>query len=74
MKITRYEDAFDLIGINIGDRVKRFIKLLENEGYNERGICYAIWKSQNKIMQYKGDTRLLSILANEVRKYAFRRR
>ena len=47
MKITRYEDAFDLIGINIGDRVKRFIKLLENEGYNERGICYAIWKSQS---------------------------
>lgn len=73
MKIAKYAEAFDIIGVSMGDKVKNFIKALEAEGYYEKSICYAIWRGQEKIMQYKGDPRFLSVLQNEVRKYGFKR-
>lgn len=73
MKITKYTEAFDLISVNLNDRVKTCLKSLENEGYTEYTISYAIWKAQEKIMQYRDDSRFMSILQNEVRKYAFKK-
>lgn len=68
MKLTTYVEAFDALNVKITDKIKDFLKGLEREGYTEKGICYAIAKSETKIMQFRGDTRFLSVIANEVRK------
>jgi hypothetical protein len=72
LKIEKYQDAFDLIFVPYNDKAKSYIKQLENEGYKEKNICYAIWKSQDKLLQYKNDDRFWGILVNEVRKIAFK--
>lgn len=68
MRATNYAEAFDMINVKLTDKVMTFLKTLEAEGYTEKSICYAIGKSENKIMQFRGDTRFLSVIANEVRK------
>ncbi|MEN6312790.1 MAG: hypothetical protein ABFD25_00925 [Clostridiaceae bacterium] len=68
MKLTTYTEAFDELNVRITDKITDFLKGLEREGYTEKAICYAIAKSENKIMQFRGDTRFLSVIANEVRK------
>jgi hypothetical protein len=73
MKITKYKEAFDLINVSITDKIMDCLKSLESEGYTEYTISYAIWKAQDKISQFRGDTRFIAILKNEVRKYAFKR-
>ena len=72
MKITRYAEAFDLINVKLTDKALDKLKAIESEGYKEKNICYAIWKGQEKIMSYRNDERFWSVLANEVRKYAFK--
>jgi hypothetical protein len=73
MRFVRYTQAFDALGISIGEKVKECIKLLEKEGYTERGICYGIGRGFDKIMQFKYDPKLIPILINEVRKYAYKK-
>jgi len=72
VKITRYAEAFDLINVKLTDKALDKLKAIESEGYKEKNICYAIWKGQEKIMSYRNDERFWSVLANEVRKYAFK--
>lgn len=71
-KITTYEQAFcGILGLKIDDKLKSFIKGLELEGHTEKSISYAIWRTQDKLMQYKYDTRFFSILRNEILKYSW---
>lgn len=72
MKITNYEEAFEFISISYNDKAKYYINQLEQEGYKEKNICYSIWKSQDKLLQYKNDSRFWSIFMNEIRKIAFK--
>jgi hypothetical protein len=72
MRINNYEEAFYYIGVNLGEVERARLKQLEEEGYKEKNICFAIWKASDKIMQFKGDNRFWSVLTNEVRKIAFK--
>jgi hypothetical protein len=72
MRITSYAEAFDLINVKLTDKALNKLKVIESEGYKEKNICYAIWKGQEKIMSFRNDERFWGVLANEVRKYAFK--
>jgi hypothetical protein len=72
MRITNYEEAFEFISAPYNDKAKSYIKQLEHEGYKEKNICYAIWKSQDKLLQYRNDDRFWGIFVNEIRKIAFK--
>ena len=52
---TRLEDVF--IGelsmkLNIDDRI-RYLEPLIVEGRTEKSLCFAIWRSRDKLNQYK---------------------
>jgi len=71
---STYKEAFERIGVIYNEYYyNKIIKPLEREGYNERGICYAICKSEDKLSAFSGD-RLYSVIKNEVRKIAFKRK
>lgn len=72
MKITTYEQAFDLINVKFDMFAKLKMKSLEREGYKEQNICFAVWKGKEKIMAFRCDPRFWSIFINEVRKWAFK--
>ncbi len=74
MRINKYEEAFDLLGVKYTESTKERLKFIEKKGYKEQNICYAIWKGQDKIMAFRGDSRFWSILENEVIKHAFKSR
>ena len=73
MRVTTYAEAFDMINVRLTDKVKVFLNGLEKEGYSEKSICYTIAKSEAKIMQFRGDSRFLTVIANEVRKNVWTR-
>jgi hypothetical protein len=47
------------------------INRLEGEGHSEKSICFAIWKAQDKLLKFRQDTRFLSILENEIKKWSW---
>jgi hypothetical protein len=72
VRVTNYWQAFEVvIGVKYDDKLKSFIKNLELEGHTEKSICYAIFKTQEKLAVYKDDSRFLSILKNEILKYSW---
>ena len=73
IKIVRYGQALPLVGLLPTGEVLAKLKEIEKEGYTERNISYAIWRSQDKINQFRGDPRFWSILTNEIRKHAFKK-
>jgi len=59
--------------LNIKDEDAEIItKTLYGEGYSERAICYTAALSEEKLLNYVGDSRFASILINEVRKRAYK--
>lgn len=72
-KITTYFQAFNVVlGMEINDKIKRAIADLEAEGHAERNICFAIWRTQDKLLAFKRDNRFISILKNEVNKWSWK--
>lgn len=72
-KVTRYEDAFQLIDLNFTDELKDFVKSMETEGHTEKSICFTIWKTQDKLCAFKNDTRFIGILRNEINKWSWKK-
>jgi hypothetical protein len=71
-RITTYKQAFeDVLGLRLNDEVQRFIERLEKQGHNEHGICFAIWKTQDKLLKFKSDSRFFGILENEIKKWSW---
>ena len=52
----------------MNNKIKTLLNKLESEGRKEKNICYTIWKSADKLTQFKYDPRFYSILENEIRK------
>lgn len=71
VRIETYYEAFTLIGVAYNDKAKAFVQGLEKEGHKEKSVCFAIWKTQDKIIQFKTDSRFWSILKNEILKYSW---
>jgi len=73
IKIVNYQQAFfGLLNMKLTDDIKIQLIRIEKEGYSERAICYAIWRSQEKLCQFRNDSRFWSVLHNEVRKHSFK--
>lgn len=73
-RITNYKDAFEgVLEIKFDEKWKRFVQNLEKEGHTEKSISFAIWKSQDKLLAFKNDSRFLSILRNEINKWSWKK-
>lgn len=72
-KIEKLVDAFSLIDVTPNQRIKDLVKKLQQEGRSEKSMCFAIWKSQDKLRDFRNDTRFYSILENEIKKWAWSR-
>lgn len=72
MRIKTYEEAFYFLGIKYNDKAKLTMTSMEKEGYSQSGICFGLWKGHEKIMGFKGDNRLWSIMQNEIRKHTWK--
>lgn len=73
-RITTYKQAFEeVLGIDFDDELQRFVKELEKEGHTEKSISFAIWRTQDKLRAFSGDSRFLSILRNEINKWSWKK-
>ena len=71
-KLTNYTDALNQLDIRLNDNSLSNLKKIEQQGWTERSICFAISKSLDKLTKYRRDNRFWSILLNEVRKHSFK--
>lgn len=72
LKITTYEQAFEgILDLVIDDKIKAFIRRMEQGGYTERSIAFTVWKKQDKLYGYRRDNRFFSILENEIKKWSW---
>src|SRR5574343_1610822 len=73
-RVTTYKQAFEqVLGMKFDEKLQEFVKKLEEEGHTEKSIAFSIWKTQDKLTQFKGDPRFLGILKNEILKYSWRK-
>ena len=74
VKITTYKQAFEqVLEMEFDKKLQDFVKRLEEEGHTEKSIAFSVWKTQEKLMRFKKDTRFLGILKNEILKYSWRK-
>jgi len=73
-RITKYEEAFEgVLGVKINDKIKLFIEKMEQEGHTEKSISFTIWKTQDKLLVYKNDSRFFTILESEINKWSWKK-
>lgn len=73
-RVTTYKEAFEgVLGMKFDEKLKEFIKKKEAEGHTEKSICFTIWKMQHKLCVFKGDSRFLSVLNNEIEKWSWKK-
>lgn len=73
-RITRYEDAFEgVLGVKITIKIGEFIRKMEQEGHTEKSICFTIWKTQDKLLAFKNDSRFLTVLESEINKWSWKK-
>lgn len=71
-RITTYKQAFEeVLGMKFDKTLQTFVRNLEKQGHAEKSISYSIWKSQEKLLKFKDDTRFIGILYNEILKYSW---
>ncbi|MSU01959.1 GIY-YIG nuclease family protein [Tissierella pigra] len=71
-RITTYKKAFEeVLGMEFDENLQTFVKLLEFEGHTEKSISYSVWKSQEKLLKFKHDSRFMGVLKNEILKYSW---
>jgi hypothetical protein len=73
IRVTRYEEAFDLINVQIDDGIRKILLQLTGDDRNEKSICYAIWKEQDTLRRFRHDTRFHSVLVNCIKKWSWAR-
>jgi hypothetical protein len=73
VRITTYDQAFELLGVQQSAKIKSILAKLEKEGRNEKSICFALWKSQESIRKFRGDPRFYAVFENEIKKWSWSR-
>jgi hypothetical protein len=71
VRITKYEQAFELIRVPLNDRAIGILARLEKEGHTEKSICFTVWKEEEKLCQYRRDERFWGIFINAVQKWSW---
>jgi hypothetical protein len=73
-RVTNYQQAFEaVLGIKYDDEMQGLVKRLEQEGHTEKSICFAVWKCQDKLSIFKGDSRFKGVFINEVNKWSWKK-
>jgi hypothetical protein len=73
-KITRYDQAFDLICVPYPtEKARSVISMLEREGHSEKSICFSVWKGQENLCKLRRDSRFWGAFINTVRKWSWPR-
>lgn len=68
---STFEECFERFRVSPTRRDK-IISILRNEGYTEKGVCYAAGRAENKLVAYIYEPNFDWIFINEVRKYAMK--
>ena len=71
VRITKYEQAFDLINVPLNDKAIAVLARLEKQGHAEKSICFAVWKEEEKLFRYRHDERFWGIFVNSVKKWSW---
>ena len=69
MKTLR--EVFDYYHVKPKDQLT-IARILSEEGYTVRGICYVAALSEEKLSRFVTDPRFVSVFINEVHKLAFK--
>ena len=69
MKTLR--EVFDYYHVKPKDQLT-IARILSEEGYTARGICYVAALSEEKLLRFVNDSRFVSVFINEVHKLAFK--
>lgn len=64
-------EVFDYYHVKPKDQLT-IARILSEEGYTVRGICYAASKSEEKLSRFVADSRFVSVFINEVHKLALK--
>lgn len=71
-RVTTYKEAFEgVLGVSFDRKMREFVKGLERDGHTEKSIAYSVWKSQEKLLKFKNDSRFIGVLKNEILKYSW---
>ena len=65
---STFDECFERFRVP-ANRREKLISILINEGYTEKGVCYAAGMAENKLTKYIHESNFDSIFINEVRKY-----
>jgi len=71
VRITTYEQAFDLISVPYDSKAIAMLARLEKLGHSEKSICYAIWRENEKLYKYRKDERFWGIFYNSVKQWSW---
>jgi len=71
VRITKYEQAFDMLMIPMSNKAIGIIARLEKEGHTEKSICFAIWKEEESLFKYRRDQRFWGIFVNSIKKWSW---
>ena len=71
VRITKYEQAFDLICVPYNDKAIATMARLEKEGHSEKSICFAIWKESEYLYKRRRDERFWGILVNTIKTWSW---
>ena len=72
VRITKYEQAFDLICVPYNDKARKVIRFLEREGHTEKSICYSVWRGHENLLKIRRDKeRFWGAFVNTVRKWSW---
>lgn len=70
-RIETYSQAFNYLGITPNPKIRSIIQKLESEGRSEKSICFALWKSCDKIRSFTHNDRFYSVFENEIKKWSW---
>jgi len=72
VRITTYKQAFEgVLKIGYDEQMQTLTKRMECAGHTEHSICFAIWKTQDKLLKHKQDVEFFSILENEIKQWSW---
>lgn len=71
VRITKYEQAFDLICVPYNSKAIAMMAKLEKDGHTEKSICYAVWREEEKLYRYRHDDRFWGVFINSVKKWSW---
>lgn len=71
MKIKKYEQAFEVIGVPFDNKARLIVKALEKGGRTEGSICFAIWKEHDALIKRRQDKDFWKVFGETIKKWSW---